>query len=157
MLWPHRLAHVARAGAGVVGADAVAREAAEELGDRLAGDLAEQVPQRDVEGGVAAEFGAGRAEADIGDEVAGDAIDGERIAAEHLRRDHLMDVGLDGRGGEERLAEADQPSSVWTRTQMRLANSSGRMVSIAVIFMAPSPSQSTAASHHRTGRRASAR
>ena len=60
---PGRLRHaadVAVAGARVVGADPVARGAAEQLVDRLAADLAEQVPERDVDRGAAAVLDARR-------------------------------------------------------------------------------------------------
>ncbi len=102
-------AHVGRAGAGVVGADARPREAAEKLRDRLPRRLAEQVPQRDVERRVAADLGAGGAEPDIEGQVLGDPVDGERIAAEELWRDRLVHIGFNGLRQEERLAEADQP------------------------------------------------
>ena len=104
-----RLAHVLGAGAGVVGADAVAREAAEELGDRLAGGLAEEVPERDVDGRIATGFGAGGPEADIADKVAGNQVDGQRIAAEEQRRGGLVDVRLHRARPEERLAKAGDP------------------------------------------------
>ena len=139
-----------------------AGEAAEQLRDRLSGHLAEEVPERDVERGVAAHLGAGGAEADIAGEVLGDAVDGERIAAEQLRREHLVDIGLDGLGMKKVSPSPTRPSSVWTRSQRRLANSSSRMVSIAVIFIAglrSRPRQSSALTesskcsrHRRLGR-----
>ena len=47
-------------------------------------------------------------EADVADEVLGDAVDGERVAAEQLRRDRLVDIGLDRLRHEEGLAEPDE-------------------------------------------------
>ena len=58
-----RLGVVAVAGAGVVDADPVAREAAEELRHRLAERTAEQVPQREIDRGVAADLDTARREA----------------------------------------------------------------------------------------------
>ena len=72
-------------------------------------DLAEQVPERDVERRIAAHLGAGRAEAEIADESLAMRSICERIPAEHLRRQRLVDIGLDRLGAEEGLAEAGEP------------------------------------------------
>src|SRR5208283_5907310 len=104
-----RLAHVGRAGAGVVRADFRAREAAEKLCEGLSGDFAENIPKRDVERGIAAHFGAGGAKPQIADEVFRNPVNLERIAAEQLLREALMDVSLDGLGEEEGFAETDDP------------------------------------------------
>ena len=99
-----RIADVVVAGAGVVGADAVAEGSPEQLVDGLVGNLAEEVPEGDVEGGVAAGLGAGGAVADVAVEVAGVEVDLERVFAEQIGRDGLVDVGLDRLRPEERFA-----------------------------------------------------
>ena len=104
-----RLAHIGRARAGIVGADALAAEAAEQLRDRLAGRLAEQVPERDVERRIAAHLGAGRPEAEIADEILRDAVDRQRVAPKHSRRRCFVHIGLDRARHEESLAETDEP------------------------------------------------
>lgn len=81
---------------------------AEELPERLADRLAEHVPEREIEGRGAADLGAGRFEADVVlEEAPAVLLDGERVGAEHLRRQRLVDVGGHGRRAEERLAEPD--------------------------------------------------
>ena len=102
---PARL-HVGRARAGIVGANLAAGEAAQQLGERLARHLAEDVPERDVDGGIAAHLGAGRGKADIAGQAARDGVDGERVPAEKERRGALVDIGLDGAGTEEGLPQA---------------------------------------------------
>ena len=87
----------------------LAREAAEKLRDRLPGDLAEEIPERDVERRIAPDLRAGRAESDIAGQVLGDPVDGERIATEKLRSDQLVHIGFDGLRQEERLAQSDEP------------------------------------------------
>ena len=94
------------AGAGVVGADRLPGEAAEQLRDRLARGLAEYVPERDVEGRVAAHLGAARAEAEIADEVGGQQVDRQRVAADDTRRDIFVQIFLDGARAVEGFAEA---------------------------------------------------
>ena len=130
------IADVVVAGAGVVDADRSRERPPSMLGDRLAVRLAEEVPERDVDGRVAAHLGA-RSSASRDSWRASPLmrLDLQRVAAEQLGRDRLVDVGLDGGGAQERLAEPTSPSSVWTRTQSRLANSPRRIVSSAVIFM----------------------
>ena len=99
--------HVVGASAGVVDADIVAGFAAKQLDDRLAGRFAEQVPQSDVDGRVAPGLGAGRTEAQIADEIAGDAVDGQWILAEQARGDIVVDVGFDRPDHKKGFAEAD--------------------------------------------------
>src|SRR5271168_4480140 len=77
-----RLAHVSRAGAGVVGADLRTRKVSEQLREGLPGDLAEYVPERDVERGIAAHFDAGRTKSEVAREILRNSIDFERVAAE---------------------------------------------------------------------------
>lgn len=101
--------HVGGAGAGVVGADALPREPAEQLRDRQTGGLTEQVPQRDVEGGVAAGLDPGRAEPQIPGQLLGQKVDRQRIAADHPRGEALVHIGLDGLRQKERLAQPGQP------------------------------------------------
>ena len=100
-------AHIAVAGAGVVDAHLVVRQAAQELIDRLFGNPAPQIPKRDVDGRAPAGLGAGAGEADIGCEVAGDAFNLQRIAADEGRRRGFMDIGLGGARAEECLAQSD--------------------------------------------------
>ena len=40
-------------------------------------------------------------------DVLGDTVDRERVTADQLRGERLVDVGLDGSGHEKGLAEAD--------------------------------------------------
>ena len=102
------VADVLVARAGVVDADAIAAPAAQRLADRPADRLAEQIPQRDVDRRVAARLHAGAAPAEIVDEALVDRLDLDRVAADQLGRGALMDVGLDGSGAHEGLAEAGQ-------------------------------------------------
>ena len=103
------LAHVAIAGAGVVDADLRARQTAQQLMDRLAGRLAENVPERDVERGQAAHLGAAAGEPDVGvEQRARVPVDRERVLAQQARRRRLVDVGDRGVRSEERFAEAEQ-------------------------------------------------
>src|SRR5688572_16909825 len=102
---PARGADVAVPRTGVVRADRVAARATENLIERLAGELAEEVPERDVEGGRSARLDARAAKAEIAGEPASEAVDLERIAAKHARRDVLVQVRLDARGGIARLAQ----------------------------------------------------
>ena len=100
---------IAVAGAGVVGADPVVAEAAQQLMDRLAGRLAEEIPERDIDGGEAAHLRAAAAETDIGRaQGVGVLVDPQGILAQKIGRRTLVDIGRDGLGAEEGLAEADQ-------------------------------------------------
>ena len=73
--------------------------------DRLVCGLAPQVPQRDVEPGVAAHLGAGAGEADVADQVLRMEVDAQGVGAQEQRRRKAVDVGL-GRGHPvEDLAE----------------------------------------------------
>ena len=103
-------ADVAVAGAGVVGADPLARGAAEQLVDRLAADLAEEVPERDVDRRAAALLDAGGVEADerVQRRASGASIR-ERVLAEQVGGGRLVHPGRDGLGAEERLAEPADP------------------------------------------------
>ena len=94
------------AGARVVGADRPPREATQQLRNRLAGGLAEYVPQRDVEGRVPTYLSAARAEPQIPDKVRGQEINCQGVAAYDTRRDVFMDVFLDRAGPVEGFAEA---------------------------------------------------
>ena len=65
-----------------------------------------------------------------------------------LRRNRLMDVGLDRRREEERFAQSGNSLvEVCTLSQRRFGNSAIRIVSSAVIFMSeafrPRPRQAT--------------
>ena len=100
------LAHIMGAGAGVVGADGGPGPAAQKLNNRLAGDFAEQVPQRYINGGGGACFNAGRGKAQIIHEIARYGVDGERVAAHQFWRHCVMQIGLDSAGVHEGLAEA---------------------------------------------------
>src|SRR5690606_41956546 len=78
----------------------------EKLVERLAGDLAEQVPQGDVDRGVTPALHPGPGPAEDAGESTGMRLDGERVLPQQRRSDRLVDVRLDGRGADERLAEA---------------------------------------------------
>ena len=72
--------------------------------------LAEKIPKGNVDRGIAARLGTGGAPAEIVARQFGiDALDLERVLAEDLRRDGLMQIGLNSLGPEEGLAEADRP------------------------------------------------
>ena len=100
---------VAVAGAGIVDADLVVREAAQALMDWLSDSLAEQVPQRDVHGGRGAHLHAAAAEAEILIlQRPGMTVDLQRGLPEQQRRHGLMDLRLDSAGAKEGLPESDQ-------------------------------------------------
>ena len=101
--------HVGGAGTCVVDANARTREPAEQLRDRLPGDLAEKIPERDVESGIPSDLGAGGPKADITGEILGDPVDRKRIATQELWSDRLVHIGFDGFGQEERFAQSDKP------------------------------------------------
>src|SRR5271154_1363586 len=103
-----RLTHIGDARAGVVGADRGSRETAEQLGDRLAHRLAEHIPQRDVEGRIAARLNSGRAEAEIASQVLGESIDGQWIASEHPGSQDFVEIGFDRSWREESFTQPDQ-------------------------------------------------
>ena len=82
------------AGAGVVDRHALVGAPAEQPPDRLAERLAVDVPERDVDGGVAAHLGAGIAGADIdAAERAVVQFDVARVLAEQIGGDVVVDVG----------------------------------------------------------------
>ncbi len=101
-------ADVLVAGAGVVDADRVAALAAQRRVHGHAGRLAEHVPQRDVDGRVAARLDAGAAPAEIAGQVAVARLDGQRVLPHQARRRPLVQVGLDGLRAHEGLAQPDQ-------------------------------------------------
>ena len=85
------------------------RAPAEQPPDRLAERLAVDVPERDVDGGVATHLGAGIARADIdAAEPAVVQLDIARILADQIGRNVVVDIGGDGAGRPERLSGADQ-------------------------------------------------
>ncbi len=96
------------AGAGVVDLDPVAHAAAEQVAERQVRRLAEDVPQRDVDGRAAAHLGARRGKADVAREGALDALDVARVAAQERWRDDAVDMRLGRLRAIERLAEPGQ-------------------------------------------------
>ncbi len=70
--------------------------------------LAEQIPEGDVERRIAPRLRAGRTESEIAVQVSGDEIDLQRIAADQLRRNDLVNVGLHRLRRHESLAEAGE-------------------------------------------------
>ena len=104
-----RRPHVPVAGAGVVGADRRAGHPAQEVHHGPPRRLAEEVPERDVEGRVGPGLDSGRARADVIREREPEPVDGRRVPAEEAPGRGLVDVGGDGLGAEEGLAEAHQP------------------------------------------------
>src|SRR6185312_10557076 len=81
---------IAVAGAGVVGANLVMAEAAQELMDRLARRLAEEIPERDIDGRQPPHLGAAAAESDIGRaQGMGMLVDAQGILAQEIRRGTL--------------------------------------------------------------------
>src|SRR5579863_3995120 len=83
---PFAGAHITCAGASVVRADRGPGEAAEKLRDRLLRRFAKKVPERDIEGGIAAYFCARRAEAEIAGKIAREPVDRQRVAAKRSGR-----------------------------------------------------------------------
>src|SRR5918998_2466964 len=108
-LLPRLLAHVAVAGAGVVGADPLPTGSAQELVDGLTRSLAEEIPQRYVQGRVAPRLGPAAAIAEVAVELAGVPVDVEGVLPEQVGGRGLVDVGLDRPRPEEGLAEAREP------------------------------------------------
>ena len=94
--------------AGVVDGDAVAAAAAEEVVDGLAGVLAGDVPEGDVDGADGAGFGAAEAVGvDGGEHGMPVALDVEGILFEEEGGELVVDEGADGAGRVGGLAEAD--------------------------------------------------
>ena len=93
--------------ARVVDADPVATRSTEQLVDRLARRLAEDVPQGDVDGRVAPGL---RARATVAHEQvverSGVTIDLEGILAEQVRGDRLVDMSFHCLGAQTRLAQS---------------------------------------------------
>ena len=101
-------AHMLVAGAGVVDRHALVGAAAEQPPQRLAQRLPINVPERDVDGRIAAHLGAGVARADIdAAERAVVQFDVARVLAEQIGRDVVVDVACDRTGRPEGLAGAD--------------------------------------------------
>ena len=101
-------AHVAVAGARIVDRHALMRAAAEQTPDRLAERLSINVPQRDVDRGVAANFGARITRPDIdAAEAAVVQLDIARILADQVGRDVVMQVCGDRPGRPEGLARSN--------------------------------------------------
>ena len=85
------------------------RAPAEQPPDRLAERLPVDVPERDVDGGVAAHLGAGIARADIdAAEPPVVQLDVARILADQIGRDIVVEIGGDRPGRPEGLARSDQ-------------------------------------------------
>ncbi len=103
-------ADIAVARAGVVDALALAAEAAQHLVHGLAAELAEEVPERDVQcrGGAVLDAGRGLGHRQV-EHVAVDRLDPERGPAEQARGEGVVDMGLDRAGAVEGLAQSDQP------------------------------------------------
>src|SRR5262245_16771747 len=103
----HQAVHVGEIEAGRVGMDLGAEGATDQLVDRLAARLADDVPQRDVDAADGRNRHAFRAVVlDPVVEVFPDHFRVERIAAEHARRELRIDEGLRDRGGTVALAPA---------------------------------------------------
>src|SRR4051812_35077665 len=97
------------AGAGVVDRNAFVRAPAEQPPDRLAERLSVDVPERDVDGGVAAYFSAGIACADIdAAEPAIMQLDVARVLADQIGGNVVVDIGGDRPRRPECLAGSDQ-------------------------------------------------
>ena len=115
-------APVERPAAGVVGRDAVLREPAEQLVDRRPERLAEDVPQRDVDGRDRPHLHARPAPAR--DRACVQRVQWRSISRgslpRSLRRGRLVD---EARGSRRRYRTCrwsrSRPSSVWTRTMIR--------------------------------------
>src|SRR5919107_806108 len=102
------LAHVAVAGAGVVGAYPLPVGAAEELVDWLAGGFAEEVPECYVYSRVASSLGAAASVAEVVIELSGVLVYMQGFLAEQGGGGALVDVGLRRPRPEEGLAEAGE-------------------------------------------------
>src|SRR6266850_7560678 len=104
-----RVADIAIAGAGVVGADRVAARAPKDLVERLVAELAVEVPERNVERGHSTRLDPRAAKAEIARKAARQALDLQRVLAEHPRRNEFMQVRFHALGSEARLSQSDQP------------------------------------------------
>src|SRR5207249_3729369 len=99
---------VAVTGAGVVNPHPLAHRAAQAAIDRQPDALAEEVPQRDVDGGQPARFGADGAKRHALSEGVCVPRHLAWILAEQIGHGDLADVTGRGLGAKERLAQADQ-------------------------------------------------
>jgi hypothetical protein len=79
------------------------------LVERLSAHLAEDVPEGDVDRRVAALLDARARRAQVAAERGCVPLDLERILAEQVGRNGLVQVGIDSLGAEERLSEAEVP------------------------------------------------
>ena len=96
--------------ARVVDGDAIARATAQQVIDRLAGVLPQQVPQRDVNCRDRARFCPGEAKEVYGGKHVGPVVlDVEGRLADQQVRQHVVDDRGDRSRRVERLAEADEP------------------------------------------------
>ena len=97
---------------------------AEQPPDRLAERLPVYVPERDVDGRVAAHLGAGIARADIdAAEPAVVQLNVARVLAEQIGGDVVVDITATGPGAQNVSPVPTMPASVWTRSQKRNGNS----------------------------------
>ena len=102
------IAYIPIAGAGVVDADVVAAFATQGGVQRHVGRLAKNVPQRDVNGRVAARLGAGATPAQVAGELPVAGFDRQRVFAQQLRAGPLMDVSLHRLRTHKGFTQTDQ-------------------------------------------------
>jgi hypothetical protein len=101
-------ADIAIAGAGVVDAQLVPTQSAQHLVHRLLANLAEDVPQRDVDRRRRAIFRAGgRLRHRKVDHFLAQCFDVQRIAADQPSGERIVDMRLDRARSVERFAESD--------------------------------------------------
>jgi hypothetical protein len=105
----HRTRVVVVARTGVVRANPLPALSAQQLADRLIHRLAEDVPKRDVDHGCRSNLGAAARESQIAaHELPAVRLDRERILAEQIRRDQLVNLRFHRGRAARSLAEPDQ-------------------------------------------------
>ena len=98
-------------GAGVVDPHLVAAQSAEHLMYGLPADLAEEIPQGDVDRRCGPVLGSGgRLRHRQVHHVAVNGLDVQRVAPQEASGKGVMDVGLDRTGAVKRFAETDDPA-----------------------------------------------
>ena len=96
--------------AGVVGADAIAARPAQQLMDRLLHRLAEDVPQGEIDHRRRAHLGAGAGEAQVAvHQLAIVQLDRQRVLAQQVRRDQVVDLRLHRQRAARGLPQSHQP------------------------------------------------
>src|SRR6266404_1734026 len=106
----HAAGVVVVAGAGVVGADAVARQAAEQRMNRLIERLADDIPERDVHHGCGTDLGTAAGKTQIAShQVFAMFLDLPRILAQQVRRNQIVKLCFHRLRATRGFAQTHQP------------------------------------------------